>query len=268
MQYKHKILLSVLLSILCSFTTFSQETNVYIGLGGLYHSFQDQRFSNIQFNKVSTNIELGINRISGKNRWHAGGQFYCFNEYFPKFDTAKIYNIGYNIRLAYLREIKNNFYLGATWDVVDYLSRDNSMLENNKNFYKTSSDVFLSAKYVHKLSERWQLNADIHYCLLSFINSSPSFTTNFPQNVVNDGEVSYSNQEVRESYSIKYMEAKPFWEEVYINTSVELRYKKNIGIGYSWNMRSWADTKDYPVIIAMHNLMVRYYFINHCSIKK
>ena len=57
----------------------AQQTKVYFGLGGLYNSFQDTRFSDVQFSKSTVLPELGFSRVSEKDFWHASAYFFFLN---------------------------------------------------------------------------------------------------------------------------------------------------------------------------------------------
>jgi len=245
----------------------AQHTKVYIGLGGIYNSFQDSRFSDVQFNKVSIKPEIGFTRISDKDYWLANAGFYLFENGFPGYDTIKIKTLGYNVSFGYLRNIKPGFYLGGTWNVLDYMSRDNSMLGNNANFYILSSDLFISAKYLYAFSDNWSLDIGLDYGLISLINTAPSFTANFPQNVVDNGEVSFLDSDTRNPYNFKNMEAKVFWDQFYFRTYVKVNFKRRLSLIYNWDMRTYADTKGYPVTNAMHSLILRFHFISHTKKK-
>ncbi|PIB35104.1 hypothetical protein BFP72_06685 [Reichenbachiella sp. 5M10] len=248
------------------FITFSisaQETKVYLGIGGLYNSFQDTRVSDVQFNKVSGFPELGFSRVSAKDYGYAQVYGYLFNTNHPQYDSVEILTVGYNVRLGYLRKIYPNLYLGGTWDVVDYTSRDNELLGNNSNFYRMASDIFISAKYLYRLNESWDFDFGLDYGVLSFVNSAPSFTANFPQKTVDSGEVSFQEGEVRDPLSLKLMVAKPFWEQFYLRTHIKVNFKKRFGLDYSWCMRTYADHKDYPITDAMHRLTFMFNFVSH-----
>lgn len=241
----------------------AQTTKVYIGVGGIYNSFQDSRFSDVQFDKVSFIPELGFTRISEKGYWLANAEIYLFENSFPGYDTVKIKTLGYNAGFGYLRNIKPGFYLGGTWDVLDYMSRDNSMLGNNGNFFILSSDLFISAKYLYAISDNWSLDVGLDYGLISFINTAPSFTANFPQNVVDNGEVSFLDANSRNPYNLSNLEAKAFWNHFYIKTHIEINFKRRLSLVYNWDMRTYADNKGYPITNAIHSLMLRINFVSH-----
>jgi hypothetical protein len=260
MTKKNKLLLFLLF---ISITSFAQKTIIGLGTGGRYNIFQDSRFSDIQFDKLSLETEIFARRITTHGIWTTNLSFYSFNDEFPRLDTVKITASGYNISVGYLHHLNQQFYLGGTWDILDYYSRDNSMLSNSKNFYKNSSDILISGKYLYKLKDNWNFEFGMDYGLLSFVNSAPSFTANFPQNVVDDGNVSFMNNDARDPHAFKYMTPMFFWEQFYLKTHIEVQYAKRLSLEYSWDLRTWANEPGYPVTIANHHLTLKYNIVNH-----
>jgi hypothetical protein len=249
--------------LLAGYNLSAQHTRVFFGLGGIYNSFQDVRFSDVQFTDISIKPELGFTRISGKDYWLANASAYAFKEEFPGFDTVQISNMGYNFSAGYLRHLPAGFYLGGTWDILDFTDRDNNLLGNNSNFYSLSSDIFISGKYLLMLTDDWKFDFGLDLGIISFINTAPSFTTNFPQNVVDEGDVSFQDSGSRDPYNFQAMAVKPFWDQILLKTHIELLFKRRLSLGYDWKMRSYADNKGYPVTTAMHSLMLRFHFVSH-----
>ena len=254
--------LTLLILILAFNLVSAQETKVYIGFGGLYNSFQDARFSDVQFNKTSIIPELGFYRLSTTDYWYLHTNAFMFLSNFPNYDTIQIATIGYNIKLGYLHKYKNN-YIGGSWTVLDYVSRDNNILGNNSNFYRLASDLFISWKYIYKLNDDWNFDFGIDYGLLSFINTAPSFTTNFPQNIVNNGGVSFLDASSRDPYKLGNMTAKYLWNQFNINTLIRVNFRNRFSLAYGWKMRSYSDNSGYPITEAMHTLTLQFNFISH-----
>lgn len=241
-----------------SLSALAQESKFYIGAGWLHNSFQDANFSDVQYGKSSFLPELGYKRKTDRSIWRARARFYTFNNQALDFDTLSITNLGFNASVGYLRRVKDEFYLGGTLYLMDYHSRDNEVLGNNSNFYRTSSDVMLSAVYDYAINEDITLEIGLDYSLISFINSAPSFTTNFPQKVVDNGEVSFQNVNVRNPYNYGLAEIMPFWEQFAMRTLVQVNYKSRWSLAYTWEMRSYAMVTGYPVTDAMHSVLVKY----------
>jgi hypothetical protein len=256
-----KYIFHLLLLILVYSSAIAQETKVYFGLGGQYNSFQDARFSDVQFNKASVVPEIGFYRISSVDYWYLNANAFIFNNNFPDSDTIKIATVGYSVKLGYLRNYKGHF-IGGSWTVLDYISRDNNLLGNNSNFYRLASDIFISWKYIYTLNDTWNFDLGVDYGLLSFINTAPSFTTNFPQNVVDNGEVSFLDANSRDPFNLGNMTTKYFWNHLNINSIIRANFQNRFSLAYAWRLRSYSDHGGYPVTDAMHSVTVQYNFIN------
>jgi len=241
----------------------AQETKVYFGMGGLYNSFQDARFSSVQFSKTTVFPEIGFSLASNKNYWHANAYVFTFGYNFPNSDTIAYTNFAYNFRLGYLREIIPSFYLGVNWDVLDNYKRFTGFLANGASAYKLSSDIYVSGKYIWDFKENWQFNFGLDIGLFSFVNTIPSFGANFQQNIIDNGEVTFIDSDTRNSYTLKNMAFKPFWNQFNLRTMIELNFKRRLSLYYSWDMRTFADNIGYPVTNARHTITLRYNFINH-----
>lgn len=260
---------TLLLVLVCISSLLSaQQTKVYFGLGGIYNSFQDARFTDLRYNKFSFKPELGFKRVSNVDYWNANASIFDLQNTFPNHDTIKINTLSYNIRLGYLRIIVPSFYLGADWDVIDYWKRQTSLLGNGTDAYKLSSDIYLSAKYLYSISEVWSFDFGLDYGMLTFINTEPSFSANFPQNIIDNGEVTFIDSETKSPWKLKNMTTKGFWDQVNIRTNIELNFKKRLSMSYTWDLRSYSDTKGYPVTNATHSLMLRYHFISRTKSKR
>lgn len=249
--------------VLMSLSTNAQETRFYLGAGWLHNAFQDANFSDVQYTKSSFLPELGYERKTDKFIWRARARFYTFNNQALDFDTINITNLGFNASVGYLRQIKEGLYLGGTLYLMDYHTRDNEVLGNNSNFYRTSSDVMLSAKYHYAFKEDITFEFGVDYSLLSFMNSAPSFTTNFPQKVVDDGEVSFQNENVRNPFNYGLAQIMPFWDQFAMRTLIQANYKNRWSMAYTWEMRSYAMVAGYPVTDAMHSLLLKYNIVAH-----
>jgi len=259
---KMKYIFPLLLLILVYSSARTQETKVYFGLGGQYNSFQDARFSDVQFNKFSVVPEIGFYRISTVDYLYLKANAFVFETAFPDSDTIEMATSGYTVKLGYLRNYKGHF-IGGSWTVVDYASRDNNLLGNNSNFYRLASDIFVSWKYMYTLNNNWNIDLGVDYGLLSFINTAPSFTTNFPQNVVDNGEVSFLDASSRDPYNLGNMTAKYFWNQLNISSILRANFRNRLSLAYEWRVRSYSDNSGYPVSDATHSIILQFNFISH-----
>ena len=259
-----KNIISVLILIFALNSISGQNTKVYFGFGGQYNSFQDARFSDVQFNKTSLVPEIGFYRISSVDYWFLNANGFIFENAFPDYDTIKISTLGYSVKLGYLRNYKGH-YIGGSWTVLDYISRENSLLGNNSNFYRLASDVFVSWKYMYTVNDNWNFEFGVDYGLLSFINSAPSFTTNFPQNIVDNGKVSYLDASSRDPFNLGNMTSKYFWNQLNINSIIRANFRDRLSLAYAWRLRSYSDHTSYPITDAMHSITLQFNFISRAK---
>lgn len=207
--------------------------------------------------------ELGYSRITEKSYFSANTYFFFSQNSFPNVDTISSTKLAYKVNIAYLRNVKPSFYLGVNWDILDYYKRNTELLDNAADAYKLSSDFYISGKYLWDLSQDWQFNFGLSYGLFSFINTEPSFSANFQQNIIDNGEVTFIDSDTKSPFKLRNMALYGFWNELNIQTSIELNFRRRLGLSYSWDLKTYADTKKYPVTDARHILTLRYLFINH-----
>ncbi|WP_139230182.1 hypothetical protein [Lishizhenia tianjinensis] len=170
--------------------------------------------------------------------------------------------LGYNVKLGYLHKVRKH-YFGLTWNALDFVTRSNNNLGNSSNFYRLSSDILLSWSYSHALKKNRSLELGLDYGILSFMNTAPSFTANLPQNVIDNGEVSFFDSSTRNPYDLSYLTAKTVHNQLLLNTYIRFNFKKKLSLAYSWKLRSFYDHKSYPVTDAFHTLSLQYNFIRH-----
>lgn len=252
-----------LLFLTGSSSLLAQQTKVYFGFGGMYHTFQDTRFSDVQFNNATVMPELGFSRVSEKDYWHANANFYFLNSEFPDVDTITTTHLGYNVRFGYLRNLKPDFFLGVNWDVLDFYKRKTALLANGADAYKLSSDIYLSGKYIWNFSDDWHFDFGLDFGLFSFVNTEPSFSANYQQNIIDKGEVTLIDSDTKLPFDLGNMAFKPFWDQFNLRTLIELNYKRRLSLSYAWDLRTFADNKGYPVSHGRHMLTLRFNFINH-----
>ncbi|PIB36282.1 hypothetical protein BFP72_13210 [Reichenbachiella sp. 5M10] len=239
----------------------AQELNVYFALGGFHQSFQDTRFSDLQYGTWSIKPEIGFNRETKKSIITTRISAFFYQDEFKPTGEKPVAVVGFNGGISYLRGLHENWYLGGSWD-IDYYSRDNEYLENGSNFYRTASDWFLAGRYQTKLKKRWPVYCSLQYSLFALINSAPSFTANFPQKVVDEGGVSFQDANSRNPWYLKDFQMHGFWDHLYIRMRFGAALSKRFGLEYSWDMRHYAYQKGYPITTGLHTIMIRWNFIH------
>jgi hypothetical protein len=78
---------------------------------------------------------------------------------------------------GYLHGITPGLFLGGTWNLIDFTTRNTEGLNNNENFYLNSGDLLLSVKYLHPAGENWsfEFGGD-----LGMVSSSPCASISRP----------------------------------------------------------------------------------------
>lgn len=249
--------------IFTGYTAMGQEIRAYIGVGGLFHSHQDARFTNLRYDHLTGIPELGFTSVSDRYYWNVNANGYFQIEDFPNDQSIEVVTYGYNVRGGFLRSVSPDIYVGAGWDVVDYYKRSYPLLANGADAYKMSSDIYASAKYLWRYSDDWRITFGLDYGFFSLVNMMPSFAPNFQQNVVDNGEVTFIDADTRRPFVLRNLAAKGFWDQVNIRTQIQVDYKKRFSLRYVWDMRSIIDHPGYPVTDARHHLTLMFNFISH-----
>lgn len=243
-------------------TARSQSTRFYVGLGPMYHAFQDARFSDLQITSFSPDLELGFRFVTDRSYVLARADGFLFITPQPNAGDTSISSIGLNIRAGYLHGVTENLYLGGTLDLIDFMTRNTGGLHNNENFFLNSTDVYLSAKYLYSAGKNWSFEFGGDLGLISFMKYAPSFTANLEQKVIDDGKASYTDMNIRQPWNFKNYDPKPVGKQFTMRTHIEAFFKRRLSAAYIWSMRSFADQKGYPLTTAEHTLAFRYHFIS------
>jgi hypothetical protein len=255
------LVLSILVTGL-GITASAQTTRAYVGLGAAYHAFQDARFSDLQITSYSPDLELGFRYVTDRSYLLAHADGFGFVTPQPNAGENTISSIGFNVRAGYLHAITPGLFLGGTWDLIDFTTRNTEGLNNNENFYLNSSDLFLSVKYLHPAGENWSFEFGGDLGMVSFMKYAPSFTASLDQKAIDDGKASYQDLNVRNPWSFSHINTKPIGQQFTMRIHIEAFFRRRLSTAYIWNIRSFADQKGYPLTLAEHNLVLRYHFIS------
>jgi hypothetical protein len=254
--------LLILLMWLTGNSLIAQSTRAYVGLGALYDHFQDARFSDLQLTGIAPSLELGFRTVNDRSYilWAADGFGYLSTQ--PGTEADQINSLGFNTRAGYLHGLMPGLYLGGTWDIIDYVTRNQTGLSNSSNFFHTASDLFASGKYLFRASDNWSFEFGMDLGLVSFTKYAPSYTANLEQKVIDQGEASYQDMSVRSPFTLKHVNVKPIGAQLTLRTQAEVFFRRRLSLAYRWNMRTFVDQKDYPVTMARHSLTLRVHFIS------
>jgi hypothetical protein len=262
LMYKYSCF-CLLLALVTSQNGFNQTLRAYLGFGGVKTTFQDSRQSDLQFKKTVFAPELGLDFAFKNSLLYMHFTGFAYENVHPATDSVKYNSVNINLQIGYAYNIKTNMYLGSTWNVLDYTIFDIPSLKNNDNSYLNFSDLLITGIYKKDLTKGFYLNSRIDYGIFSIAKVAPSFTVNMPQNVIDNGDMSFQDASTRDPFSLKYFEPRFIWNQVYISTNFELMYKKRLSISYNWQMRCLWDNINYPVTLSNHNISLKFYFTNH-----
>ena len=266
------ILLLCIHSIILSQTNDSSKTekvkkgivnNWYIETGGIYSSFQDTKFSNVQYSGFGAVIRVGYNREKTNKYFMETAISFQFSK-----ENAKTHDNGGamifypNIYFKYLRVLNNHFLIGGRADVFDLNIRAVSGLQNNSGQYIASNNLYGSFVFKNPINDNWRFSAALDLALIGIQKDVPSFAMNYSQKRIEEGEVDYQDSSLGEPYPYHYWEFCSVFSSFNIKTALSFQYKSRITLSYNWEMRHWATIKSYPTTIGVHSIVFRYNFIH------
>ncbi|MBT3207976.1 MAG: hypothetical protein HN704_09715 [Bacteroidetes bacterium] len=228
--------------------------NLFIGIGGVYSSFQDVKYSNVRQGGIGGLFEIGYSNKNEKRFWETGLYVSLSFEKAATHNSEKTNALNPYAYFKYLKPIKNSdFLIGGRIDILDFDLRVNDALGNNGHYYTNGSYLFGSVMHNKQLNDNWNLQSSLDIGLLSFMKESTSFAFSAPQNGLEDGEFNYQNKELESPFGFKYFEFKPIGKIINIKTSFLFQYKERISIGYFWQMKRFSTLKSYPTTKGTHN---------------
>jgi hypothetical protein len=240
----------------------AQSTRVYVGLGSKYDAFQDARFSDLQLTAFGPALELGFRYLDDRSFILVAADGFGYFTTQPGTAEDQVNCLDLNLRAGYLHSLIPGLYLGGTWDILDYVTRNQSELSNGSNFFHTASDLFASGKYLFRAGDNWSFEFGLDLGLISFTKYAPSFTANLEQKAIDQGEASFQDLSVRSPFALKHVNIKPIGKQLVVRTHAEVFFRRRLSMAYTWNMRTFADQKGYPLTMANHSLTLRIHFIS------
>lgn len=243
-------------------TTKSNSTkNLFIGIGGNYGSFQDVKYSNVQFAGIGGVFTVGYNQSKENYFWETAVEFNAGFE-FGSTNGARSTVLNPTLYFKYLKPLNKNLKIGARLDLLDFYLRNNQGLGNNGSYIITGHNLYGSVMYDYRINEKWNLQSGLDLGLLSFMRESTGFAYSAPQNALEDGKFDFQNSALSTPFGYQFFEWKYFGNNLMIKTSFVFQYKDRISIGYNWSLRHFANVKSYPVTIGAHNITFKYNIIH------
>jgi hypothetical protein len=236
--------------------------NLFIGLGGDYTSFQDVKYSDVQYGGIGANLNIGYNRNKENYFWETAIELNYSIEGAKTHDNGMTTVINPIIYFKYLKPINQDFKVGARLDLIDFYLRRTQGLGNNGGYITNGHHLYGSVMHDYRLNEKWNLQSGLDLGLLSFSNESTGFAFSAPQNALENGEFNYQNESLSNPFAYKYFNWNYLGNSFSLKTSFLFQYKKRIAIGYFWDMKHFSNVKSYPVTTGRHNIIFRYNIIH------
>lgn len=255
---------TILILLLVTSTPFYASTSrLSTDIGMNYINFQDARFTDYKYSGSIIRFHVNFDQVSPKSVYYLKVGISGGNNPLPNLPDNTIQILELKPELGYLQNFRmEGFYIGGSLSLFDYTIRSNDVLHNNSNFFLNSNDLLATARYIKPISKALSLEFQSSVGLLSVMKYAPSFTANFPQNIIDNSLMSFQDAEIRNPISFQHMSVKTFADQTQLKFQAYAYWKKRLAIGYIWNVRSFSDFEGYPLTLANHMLTLRYNFMN------
>lgn len=235
-------------------TVFAQSTQgFFVDLGGAYTTFQDTKFSDVSYGGIGLAFAFGFQKESPKATWSGGLAINFSKENSNTHNQGAVTVVHPKFYSRYLKKINENLSIGAHWDILGMYYRSIEGLQNNGNYYITSSDLFAAATY-----QMGKFKFGLDLGLFSFQKESTGFAFSAPQNGLENGDFDYQDEKLDDPFGFNYFVFKPIWQQLNIRTSITYQWKERLSVGYRWSARHFAEVENRPVTIGTHQIVVRY----------
>lgn len=251
-----------MLLCLCTVSTlFSQEyKKYYLGIGGVQSHFQDKKFSESQFRGIGGSFAFGKQKINENKLSGFNVRVNVSSENPHGYSTATTV-VRPTLNLFYLKNIKENLYVGANWNVFDFYLRSTDGLQNNSSFLDFSS--VLAAKAIYKLPlGKKHVQLGLQMGLVSMAKMRTSFAYVAPQETLENGKFSFQDESIDSPIGREGMTLKSFLKDFNLQSSIVFPLSKRFEIAYQWELRRYALVKNYETVYGNHNLGIRFNFIH------
>ncbi len=229
-----------------------KTSSFYVDIGGGFSSFQDVKYSNVKYNGFGGVFGLGYLKENEKAIWGVNLQGIVTTEKAATHDnTVSTYN--YMLQAKYLHRIKENLFVGATWDVLDLYTKTFEGLGNNSGYDVTGSTLWASGIYDYK---KFRFGLDIG--LASYFREGRGFAFSVPQSVLENGDFDYQNGKLEDRFAFKYYELRTIPRHFQVRTSIRYQLSNRFSVAYKWHLRKFSEVKKYPVTYGTHSLSIRY----------
>ncbi|MFK8057606.1 MAG: hypothetical protein AB8F78_15885 [Saprospiraceae bacterium] len=236
-------------------TAVPEQRGLSLELGAAGLSYQDIRFSKLQYFGGGGTMSLGLRRSTDSlQRW--GGFKFTGGSSSAVTGLATVSRIGFELGYGYERFIASaydgNILVGgdlrATFEAITSGASGN----NSNNLF---SNVSLSprASYVRTV-KNGRLIGSIAVGLLNFYEDGTSFTFSQPQDHIEAGEFTYQPSEAPPITPFIFNDFAILGQYNEIRTLVRYERGRRWGFQYDWMFRGYRVVKGYPTRAATHRL--------------
>ncbi len=235
----------------------SKQNLIDIGVGGIYTTFQDTRFSDVRYSGFGGKFMLDYTHW-GKFIWGLNAEFYS-GDTKGKTHGKTASNMGGFLSGDFLFPVTKNerssLYIGPKVDFINMYLRSDPNLINNSGFIISGNSLLAELLYKRKINEKWRFEARGALQLISYMYLGTSFAYAAPQNQLDDGEYNYNGIETPGYATLP-------WDFFNIETDFRFKYKKRWSAGYQWNMQQEYSTPGMPMTKGYHSLFVAFSVLN------
>jgi|GEM_PF-4045001 len=236
-----------------------KHSKIYLGIGSVFSSFQDTKFSNSRYSGNGEFYELGLENRKN-DIWGLHFYYYNTNEQTNTHNKGLASINNYNFSIKYLKPLSSKkiecVYLGIKWDLIDIYSRSVAGLYNNSTYSMFASNLKVVGIYSKRLTTYFKLDTSVEMQLANFIYESSSFGFGIPQEKLVNGEFEYQVDD--DDPLFESFENRLFWDYFNLSTNVKVHYKKRWTLSYMWNIQRSRVVKKYPLTRGYNSLSLIY----------
>ncbi len=267
-----KIILLLILVVGNSYHAISQSvlekegdtpktSTYYMEVGALSSSFQDVKFSNVQYTGVGARFKFGFEKAKN-SIWGINLELNYSNEKAETHSKGDAIAINAVLSVKYLYPIlkteKQKFYIGGTWSIIDLYFRQIEGLDNSSIAYISNSGFKVSSIYERKISPKFKLEAGVDFQLFGFVKEAPGFAILGSRKMLTDGGFDYQDMNSLFPNNLKYYTPELFWEYMNVGTSIRLHYLKRWSLSYTWSFQRSNRINKYPLTKGYNAISIRY----------
>jgi len=246
--------LAILLLILLQIKVNSQtnSTYKYFGAGILNNSFQETKFSNMQYRGFGINITpFGWQKQTNKNIFNVDTKIGIAFLSSATNNVSKNANPEMKISFLYLRAIKNTNIM--TYNVGIGINTDFSM-QVQELYYFFGNTITANIGAERQINNNNKISLTIGIGIIGLVKELRSFAFIAPQKYIEEGSFDYADKN-KIINPLGYNTFAFIGKYNRIKSNLQWHHKKWI-FSYEWNLINYTSLKKYPSNTASHNFMI------------